>query len=363
MRVLSIDLRALIRRLYPDDPLTRRLLQQPIPLSATRLRALWQLGRAAIFDERIRFHRWFTPPKPNGVAIEITNACNLRCTMCNLVAMKRHPRVMKLSVYQRIIDQCAALGVENVRLHTYGETLLHPNLEEMLRYVTEKGLKVWISTNAQMLDEETARMLLASGVSAVRYSVEGGQAKTYEAIRVGGTWEQLLTNIARFKRLRDELNPAIRIGLNSVVMRETFEEIDRIKCVFGPYVDEIEFSALEGLGAHGRALSAGRWIEDHDASDRIPCRLLWDMMNISVDGKATLCCADVEAEVPVGDALGEDLSAIWKGPTLEAARDAHRARNFTGICERCTFGMTNTAVNRFRYALLNDRRTYGGKAR
>jgi MoaA/NifB/PqqE/SkfB family radical SAM enzyme len=363
MSALHFDLRPLVRRLYPDDVITRRLLQRPLPLTRARLRALWSLLRNLVFEERLRFHRWFTPSKPNGVAIEITNACNLRCKMCNLVAMQRRPRIMQFDVYQRIVDRCVALGVDNVRLHTYGETLLHPRLEEMLRYAVRKGLKVWISTNGQMLDEDTARMLLASGVSAVRFSVEGGQAATYEDIRAGGSWDRLQANLQRFRRLRDELNPAVFIGLNTVVMRQTFDEIDRIQAVFGPYVDEIEFSPLEGLGAQGRRLGEGRWIERHDESRRIPCRLLWDMMNISVDGKATLCCADVEAEVPVGDALGQDLSAIWKGPALRAAREAHRGRRFTGICEHCTFGTTNTAVNRFRYALLNDRPSYGGKVR
>jgi MoaA/NifB/PqqE/SkfB family radical SAM enzyme len=363
MQTLSIDLRALVRRIYPDDLLTRRLLQRPLALNGARLKALLSLVKMTVFDERFRFHRWFTPRKPNGVAIEITNACNLRCTMCNLVAMKRRPRVMRLEVFQRIIDQCAAIGVDNVRLHTYGETLLHPQLPEMLRYAVDTGLKVWISTNAQMLDESAARMLLASGVSAVRYSVEGADASTYEAIRVGGSWERLLENVVRFKQLRDDLNPATRIGLNTVIMRETFGGIDRIQEVFGPYVDEIEFSPLEGLGEHGRALSEGRWIESHESTKRLPCRLLWDMMNISVDGKATLCCADVEAAVPVGDAMTEDLSAIWKGRALESAREAHRARRFSGICENCTFGTTNTAVNRFRYALINDRASYGEKVR
>ena len=34
------------------------------------------------------------------------------------------------------------------------------------------------------------------------------------------------------------------------------------------------------------------------------------MMNVAVDGKATLCCADIDASVPVGDALAQDLLSI-----------------------------------------------------
>ena len=351
--------------MYPDDEVTRRLLAAPQPLTRARVRALWSLIRAVVFEERLRFHRPFTPAKPNGVAIEITNGCNLRCTMCNLVAMKRPAQLMEMNVFRRVVDRCAELGVENVRLHTYGETLLHPRLAEMLSYAKQKDLKVWVSTNAQLLSEKKARMLLESGVAAVRYSIDGADRESYEAIRVRGRWDRLTANIARFVALRDELSPETEIGLNSVVMRDTVGEIDRVTEVFSQYVDEIEFSPLEGLGSEGRRLSENRWIEDPDWRQRIPCRLLWDMMNITVDGKATLCCADLEAEVVVGDAVQEDLLSIWKGPHLEAARETHRRREFDQIeiCRNCTFGTTNTAVNRFRYALLNDRESYGRAVR
>jgi len=349
--------------MYDDDPVTRLLCREPLPLTWRRLRFITLTIRAAVYDERIRF--WFKPRKPNGVAIEITNSCNLRCTMCNLIEMKRHPKFMSMEVYRKTVDRCAELGVTSVRLHTYGETLLHPKLPEMLEYAKARGLTVWISTNAQLLTGNIARRILESGVDFVRYSVEGTSKEVYEKVRVRGEWESLLENIASFRRLRDEISPGTGIGLNTVLMRDTLDGITGIKGTFGPYVDDIEISALEALGRAGQKVAAGQWLENVDMRRRIPCRLLWDMMNVTVDGKATLCCADLEAEVQVGDALTEDLQSIWRGETLEGIRRSHRRRDFgsDSICSNCSFGITNTAFNRLRYTLLSDHNQYLNKVR
>jgi pyruvate-formate lyase-activating enzyme len=361
------DIRAVVRWLYPDDPVTRLLCAEPIPLTWGRLRMFAAMIRASIYDERIRF--WFTPRRPNGVAIEITNSCNLRCKMCNLIEMQRPPKFMSMDIYRKIIDRCAEQKVGSVRLHTYGETLLHPNLPEMLTYAKTKGFPVWISTNAQLLDEDTGRKILQAGVDVVRYSVEGTSKDVYEKVRVRGKWETLTENIATFQRLRDELSPNTNIGLNTVLMKDTIDGLGDVASIFGPYVDQIEISALEALGRAGQKVAAGQWLEEVDLGDRIPCRLLWDMMNIAVDGSATLCCADLEAEVKVGSAIDEDLGSIWRGRALSAERKEQKTKGFAqdSICRECTFGVTNTARNRLRYALLSDRvshnkhRPYGGK--
>lgn len=360
-----IDLRWLLGRLYADDPVNRMLMRKAIPLTASRLKSLWALVRSVVYEEWIRFQLPFPPRRPNGVAIEITNACNLRCRMCNLVSMKRSPRFMEYEVYTRIIDRVAEARVENLRLHTYGETLLHSRLVDMLAYARRAGLRVWISTNAQLLNDELGQHVLMAGVHTVRYSVEGASAEVYERIRKGGCWKTLLENMRVFRANRDRISPGTVIALNSVVMAETIDEIAQYEVVYGPYVDEIHFSPLEALGTDGWKLSKSRSLETVDLGKRIPCRLLWDMMNIAVDGTATLCCADVEADVPVGNVLKQPISAIWRGLALTRARALHRRGRFEElpICTSCSFGVTNTAINRFRYALLNDRKGYGRKVR
>jgi uncharacterized Fe-S cluster-containing radical SAM superfamily protein len=317
---------------------------------------LWGMLRSRIYDEGLRFRS--EPSRPHAIAIEITNACNLRCTMCNLIKMERPPRMMDMDVYRTIIDRCAEAGIRIARLHTFGETLIHPRLVEMLEYAREQSIETWISTNGLLLDEDMGRRLLRAGISMVRFSVEGATKETYEKIRVNGHWETLLTNMKRFREMRDEINPETRIGLNTVVMKDTIDEIPRMRSVFGRFVDEIEFSALEGLGATGMELSKDQFLETLDWDGRIPCRLLWDVMCVNVDGSASVCVADVEMNHVVGNVVDDDLLTLWRGPVYRSLRLAHRRGRFESICTTCTFGVTNTAKNRLRYALLNDNSSY-----
>ena len=354
---LDIDVRPVLKWVFPRGRVTELLLARPMRLSVWLLRLSSTALSSWIFEKTLRWRP--APARPLGIAIEITNACNLRCTMCNLVKMKRPGRMMDFDVYLKVIDRCVEAGIQSVRLHTYGETLLHRRLPEMIRAASEQGLSVWISTNAQLLDAERGRAILEAGVQAVRYSIEGTTRETYEKIRKGGKWDILLENIRAFKTLRDELRPHVTIGLNMVVMKDTVDELSQVVEVLGPYVDEISLSALEGLGDSGEELSKDQRIESLDASSRVPCRLLWEMMNVSVDGKATVCCADVEAENVVGDVLTHDLLAIWRAAPLEHFRQLHRRKRFADakICSGCSFGTTNTALTRLRYSLLSERST------
>jgi radical SAM protein with 4Fe4S-binding SPASM domain len=353
----SFDLRGICKAIFPDDRVTQIIVSRPLRFSAQLVRLTAASFSSWFFERTLSWRS--VPSRPLGIAIEITNACNLRCTMCNLVKMKRPGKMMTMEVFLKVVDRCVQAKIESVRLHTYGETLLHPRLPEMIRAASQRGLSVWISTNAQLLDEERGRAILQAGVRSVRYSIEGTTRATYEKIRAGAKWETLLENIARFKKIRDALRPEVTISLNMVVMKDTVEELHRVEDIFGAYVDEIAFSPLEGLGETGEELARDQLLEKHVSSDRLPCRLLWEMMNVSVDGKATVCCADVEATNVVGDVLNEDLLTIWRASRLESFRQLHRRKQFgqAKICSRCSFGSTNTALNRLRYSLLSDRST------
>jgi AdoMet-dependent heme synthase len=99
---------------------------------------------------------------PKEVVIELTAKCNYDCIGCfNKISFakggRNHPE-MSTAYVKGIIDSIAASGVERVRF-SGGEPLLRADLEELMRYAREKGLKVWLNTNASLVDERYVRML------------------------------------------------------------------------------------------------------------------------------------------------------------------------------------------------------------
>src|SRR5215210_2556474 len=61
------------------------------------------------------------PSMPEIVQIESTNICNAKCVFCPRDDMHRKQGVMDMALYQKIVDECAALGITHVRVHNYGE--------------------------------------------------------------------------------------------------------------------------------------------------------------------------------------------------------------------------------------------------
>ena len=75
----------------------------------------------------------------NYLFVEITNACNFKCTWCPDEIMGRRRGFMKKERVFRILDEIAEkrswLGpIYPVKLHQMGEPMLHPDLPEIVAH-------------------------------------------------------------------------------------------------------------------------------------------------------------------------------------------------------------------------------------
>lgn len=98
--------------------------------------------------------------------------CNLSCTYCNEYDDFSSP-VPKQELMRRI-DLLATLGSENIHL-SGGEPLLHPDLEEIIQYIAQKGISSGLLTNGYLLTEERIRKLNRVGLDYLQISVDNVQ--------------------------------------------------------------------------------------------------------------------------------------------------------------------------------------------
>jgi sulfatase maturation enzyme AslB (radical SAM superfamily) len=104
---------------------------------------------------------------PTEVNIETISICNARCIMCPIDRLTRPKRAMDLHLFKKIIDDCLAAGVKNIKLHNYGEPLLTPQFDLMLHYIRERSahVNVQFATNGSLLDDRWARILIRERVN------------------------------------------------------------------------------------------------------------------------------------------------------------------------------------------------------
>ena len=99
---------------------------------------------------------------PTHIDIEVVSQCQLRCPMCWTTYLPDNIKgKMKYDIFQKIVDEVAGKGVYSIRLSWRGESLLHPDIIKMVKYVKEKGIpEVAFLTNAGRLDNKMAEQIL-----------------------------------------------------------------------------------------------------------------------------------------------------------------------------------------------------------
>jgi len=106
----------------------------------------------------------------NYLFIEITNACNFKCTWCPDEIMSRRRGFMKKEKVFRIIDELAEkrgwLGpLYPVKLHQMGEPMLHPELAAIVAHAESRGLPIELNTNCGLITAERVEALYQAGLT------------------------------------------------------------------------------------------------------------------------------------------------------------------------------------------------------
>ena len=121
----------------------------------------------------------------NYLFIEITNACNFKCTWCPDDVMGRRRGFMKKDKVFRILDEIAAkrswLGpIYPVKLHQMGEPMLHPDLPAIVEYAESRGVGIELNTNCGLITPENIEALYRAGLTNLILSYQTPDADSFK---------------------------------------------------------------------------------------------------------------------------------------------------------------------------------------
>jgi MoaA/NifB/PqqE/SkfB family radical SAM enzyme len=122
---------------------------------------------------------------PGYLQFAITNVCNARCDFCGFAVDRFDPnqrRRVTLAQARDVIDRCVRLHIGYL-LFVGGEPLVHPDLQAMVRYAAERGLRPMICTNGSLWTETNLREFAAAGLSSVIMSIDAHDVRTHERHR------------------------------------------------------------------------------------------------------------------------------------------------------------------------------------
>lgn len=281
-------------------------------------------------DSRFKLYRrlWVQRPLkfeagkfPLFLDIEVTDACNLRCSFCATTHMRKSSkrRFIDSELVYRILKEGKRNGLYGVKFNDRGEPLLHPELFNFIRQAKDYGfIDIYFNTNGQLLDEKKAIQAVTSGLNRISFSIEGFTPEFYEKYRVGGKFSSVLENIQRLNKVRKALKsrtPLIRI--QTVLLPET-EKINgylrKFKMFWGKYADEI--SAIEYKEESGS-------VKCVPGSYRWACHQLWQRMVVLCDGRILPCNEDWSGKLSLGNVRFMRIKSAWNSFRLEKIRRTH----------------------------------------
>lgn len=277
---------------------------------------------------------------PRFFLVETTSLCNARCRMCAIDFDSKKKAVMSDELFAKALTEIApqSAHIEKVALYLEGEPLLDKKLPWRIEKMKKAGIKrVNIATNASLLDPPRAERLIKAGLDEIYIGIDSLRKEVFEAIRGGLDFETVYENTIRFIQLRDKLNPALVIRIQMILQELNRGEADSFPDHWKPLLkqnDQIVVQKVHNWGAAIKTMEFG----DEETINDVPCIALWGTFCIHVDGEVSLCCADINSTIPLGNIRTQSVQEMWSGELLQTMRQKHTRgqRHEIPICNGCT---------------------------
>ncbi len=282
------------------------------------------------------------------VGIELTNRCNMRCSMCPLPNLTRPAADMPWELVEKVAADFTENGIRVRWLHEMGEPLLYDRLADAIDLFP--GCSV--STNAMALTPEIGEKILGSSLRRFRLCPDTVNPEVYPEIRRGGNYDRVVANIKAF--LEQAKGASLEIEIQKMVSRPTANE--RIE----------EFEALYEIDRFPNARIIEKTCEGLDTTDATDLHeeyygcfqgYPFNWFIVMADGRVTHCCYDSDCLQPIGDMNTQTVREIVSSPVIDRYMEAFRARDWETLprCGECHRNATATARFKDRLVQLGHR--------
>ena len=299
--------------------------------------------------------------KPQRLVLELTNACNLRCIMCGRDEANFNLTKFDINILKNLSP--ILNEVEEVTLFGWGEPTLHPEFEEILKFLDNYPVKKYFVTNGMRLDK-IKEALFKYHVDIMAISLDGAKPETNNSIRVNSDFNfivEQLKDIVRIKKeknlnypymnfvmtlfernieeLPDLVKLAAEIGLNEVkgVYLTVFTENLLKESLYNKKekVKEV-FNKTEKLGEELGIKIKLPYFQDEDiAGDKYhkDCFVVWRDFFVGSDGYVRPCQSIADKFFKYD--FDADFEKMWNSEEYQKFRASVNSENMCENCKRC----------------------------
>lgn len=279
--------------------------------------------------------------EPHIHQIEPTNHCPYTCVMCPRTNdMSRSTGFMEMEVFKKIVDEIATfkepVRSKEIELFHFGESLLHPEFDDMIKYVSDRNLHGTLSVNPPHLKEKVMKKVIDAKPYRVIISFDGFDNESYREIRgKAANFDLAIKNIDRLIEYHKETDSKSIIEIRMIRMKINQDAVDKFASMWEG-IDNVNVVVRDFFPwTEERLVELGE-VEHWDSFK--PCKFPWDYVVVQYNGDVVACCRDYDGHNVMGNIKNESLVEIWNGPKYDVLRKQHETGCFgdNEFCKKCS---------------------------
>lgn len=282
---------------------------------------------------------------PCEIHLESSSKCNSRCVICPRDKMLRELGELDLELFRKAVEETPPYDLDYIHLHLNGEPLLLDidNLVWRINYAKKLNPKtsICIFTNGSLLDDEKIDKIINSKLDIISISVDGGNKKDFETMRVGLLWDVVIRNVKKLVSKKKEVKSNLYIQTAIIPTKLNENSIEEYYKLFNDIgVDNCGGSGVLNIGGLIDSDSMRTKLQKYILDDlERPCWKLFIDLSIMSDGRACVCAQDVVGALPIGDLWTQTLKEIWQGLIMTGIRNkfVYGEKNRIPFCGPCDY--------------------------
>ena len=283
--------------------------------------------------------------------IDIVGTCNLNCPSCaqSIAEIKNPVGIMKLNDFKQVIKKMKQEVdmVTHVSLYSWGEPLLHTELNLLIDHLHEEGIAAAVSSHLSIPSSNQIQKLVKSAPEYLKISLSGFYPDAYNSTHTGGDINLVKSNMYKIKYYMERYKSKIYVDVNYHVYKNNIgKDLEMMQKLcdelgFGlsttyPVVMPIErcIDYLEGKPSKATVelsklllVNIDEGLEITKAHRNQPCRYLTNQLNINWDRSVPLCCVSFDRQ--------KNSSIISNDYLKESLKDLSKKKEKHSLCTKC----------------------------
>ncbi len=293
----------------------------------------------------------FQDPDTPYYTVDILSSCNLRCASCpHSIEDHAVPKgSMSLDTFKQVFDKILidSPDITHLSLYSWGEPLLHPHVDEIVRYVHEHGVAVALSSNLSIKFDQRIERLLEQSPDYLKVSLSGYYPGAYNNTHQGGDINLVKSNLYRIRYLLDKLNSKTLVDINyhlyrdncgdnlnkfvaladelGFVLSQSYALVMPLERVLNFKDNKDDFQTLELQKNLLVTIDEGIAASTKTRLDKYTCPFRENQININADLSVPVCCTVFE----------RGINVVAENFLLTTLQQINKAKSTVRTCTKC----------------------------